>query len=161
MRHKTEVADTQQQVVPRAAYGFELDRRRFFQWLGSGVLVFAGAKASWSQSRSAEEGSEEPPPDDIASWLHVGESGEVTVYTGKAEMGQNIRTSLAQQVAEELKVPFSSVRLVMADTQLTPYDMGTFGSRTTPYMGPQLRKAAASARETLTLESKPGRPGGR
>jgi isoquinoline 1-oxidoreductase len=64
-------------------------------------------------------------------------------------MGQNIRTSLAQQVAEELRVPFSSVNLVMADTQLTPYDMGTFGSRTTPFMGPQLRTVAASARNVL------------
>src|SRR5262249_53898419 len=62
---------------------------------------------------------------------------------------QNIRTSLAQAVAEELRMPVASIRLVMADTDLTPYDMGTFGSRTTPTMAPQLRKVAAAARETL------------
>ena len=46
-------------------------------------------------------------PKDIAAWLHIGEDGSVTVYTGKVEMGQNIRTSLTQAVAEELHVPVS------------------------------------------------------
>ncbi len=64
-------------------------------------------------------------------------------------MGQNIRTSLTQQVAEELRVPLDAVRLVMGDTALTPWDAGTFGSRTTPTMAPQLRAAAATAREML------------
>jgi isoquinoline 1-oxidoreductase len=64
-------------------------------------------------------------------------------------VGQNIRTSLSQIVAEELMVPVSSITMVMGDTDLVPYDMGTFGSRTTPQMGPQLRKAAATAREAL------------
>ena len=65
------------------------------------------------------------------------------------EVGQNIRTSLAQAVAEELRVPFDSITMVMGDTDLAPCDMGTFGSRTTPTMGPQLRTMAAAARETL------------
>ncbi len=71
-------------------------------------------------------------PDEIGAWLHIGEDGRITVYTGKAEVGQNIRTSLTQAVAEELHAPPSSIRLVMADTQLTPFDMGTFGSQSTP-----------------------------
>ncbi len=69
--------------------------------------------------------------------------------TGKAEVGQNIRTSLTQAVAEELHVAPGSIHLVMADTQLTPFDMGTFGSRTTPDMSRRLRRAAAAAREVL------------
>jgi isoquinoline 1-oxidoreductase len=73
----------------------------------------------------------------------------VTAFTGKVEFGQNIRTSLTQAVAEELHVPVASVRVVMGDTELVPFDMGTFGSRTTPTMAPQLRKAAAAAREML------------
>ena len=73
----------------------------------------------------------------------------MTVYTGKVEVGQNIRTSLTQAVAEELRAPVGSIRLVMGDTDLTPYDMGTFGSRTTPRMAPQLRKASSVARELL------------
>src|SRR5439155_1943584 len=75
--------------------------------------------------------------------------GVVTVFTGKAEVGQNIRTSLTQVVAEELRVPVFSIRLTMADTELTPYDAGTFGSRTTPDMAVQLRKVSATAREAL------------
>ena len=79
----------------------------------------------------------------------MGENGRTTVYTGKVEVGQNIRTSLAQIVAEELGVAVDSISMVMGDTALTPYDRGTFGSRSTPYMGPQLRIAAASARQYL------------
>ena len=88
-------------------------------------------------------------PEEIGAWLHIGEDGQITVYTGKAEMGQNIRTSLTQAVAEELHALPSSIRLVMADTQLTPFDMGTFGSRTTPDMSRRLRRTAAAARELL------------
>src|SRR5262249_38602737 len=83
------------------------------------------------------------------AWLHIGEDSAITVYTGKVEVGQNIRTSLTQAVAEELRVPVGRVRLVMADTQLTPYDGGTAGSRTTPDMGAQLRRVGAAAREFL------------
>src|SRR5690606_22969991 len=54
-----------------------------------------------------------------------------------------------QIVAEELNVPMERVEMILGDTDLTPYDRGTFGSRSIPYMGPQLRKAAATAREIL------------
>ena len=88
-------------------------------------------------------------PKEIGAWIHIGEDGAITAYTGKAEVGQNIRTSLTQAVAEELRVPVGSIKLVMGDTDLTPYDMGTFGSMTTPQMAPQMHKAAAAARQTL------------
>src|SRR5581483_1192030 len=88
-------------------------------------------------------------PENIGAWLHIAPNGTVTAFTGKAEMGQNIRTSLTQAVADELRCAPSLVRMTMADTALTPYDMGTFGSRTTPTMAPQLRRMAAAARETL------------
>jgi nicotinate dehydrogenase subunit B len=91
----------------------------------------------------------EPDAPEVGSWLRIERDGTVTVYTGKAEVGQNIRTSLTQIVAEELRLHVEAIRLVMADTDLTPFDMGTFGSMTTPFMGPQLRKAAATAREML------------
>jgi isoquinoline 1-oxidoreductase len=88
-------------------------------------------------------------PNDIASWLHIAEDGRVTAFTGKVEMGQGIRTSLAQQVAEELRVPVDSITMVMGDTMFVPWDAGTFGSRTTPTMGPELRNMAVAAREAL------------
>ena len=76
-------------------------------------------------------------------------AGPSHVCTGKVEIGQNIRTSLAQTVADELRVPIASITMVMADTEKMPFDQGTFGSLTTPRMAPQLAKAAATAREML------------
>jgi isoquinoline 1-oxidoreductase len=83
----------------------------------------------------------------IGDWLRIYSDGTVEVHSGKAEMGQGIRTSLAQAVAEELRLPLERVRTVLGDTGRTPYDMGTFGSMTTPVMASRLRKVAASARE--------------
>jgi nicotinate dehydrogenase subunit B len=85
----------------------------------------------------------------VSSWVHIDERGHVTGYTGKTEIGQNIRTSLAQAIADELRVPLDRVSLVMADTDLVPFDQGTFGSLSTPRMAPQLARAAAAAREML------------
>ena len=133
------------------AYHFDLNRRGLFKLLGGGVIVVsiisdAGAQESGGGRR---RGSGPAAPKEIGAWLHIGEDGAVTVYTGKVEIGQNARTSLSQVVCEELRAPMSSVKLVMGDTDLTPYDAGTFGSQTTPGMAPRLRKAAAAAREML------------
>ncbi len=151
MKEKTlyQLEDLQHDAVPRITYGFDLERRDFFKLMGAGVLVCLSLRNGAAQESGRPPSSEEQLPSSLAAWLHVGEDGSVTVFTGKAELGQNIRTSLSQQVAEEMRVPLSSVHLVMADTDLTPYDRGTFGSRTTPTMGPQLRRVAATAREVL------------
>ncbi len=134
----------------RPAYYFEVDRREFFKFMGAGILVVCTLKGVHAQeSGSGKRRSGEELPNDIGGWLHIGENGIVTVYTGKVEVGQNIRTSLSQAVAEELLVGVDKIQMVMGDTQLTPFDMGTFGSRTTPTMSPQLRKAASAARELL------------
>jgi nicotinate dehydrogenase subunit B len=131
------------------AYRFEMDRREFVARLGGGLVVLVAGAAAVAQESGARGGAGAPPPREIGAWLHVGADGTVTVYTGKVEFGQDIRTSLTQAVAEELRAPLPSIRLVMGDTDLTPYDMGTFGSRTTPYMAAQLRTIAAAAREAL------------
>jgi nicotinate dehydrogenase subunit B len=133
------------------AYHFETDRRDFFKFLGAGLLVVMALKstAAAQESGSRDRASEDNLPKDIASWLHIGENGKVTVYTGKVEVGQNIRTSLSQGVAEELHYPIDEIEMVMGDTQLTPFDMGTFGSRTTPTMNLQLRKVASAACDIL------------
>jgi len=138
----------QHDSISRLSYAFELHRRDFFKLLGGGLVVCLTAKPLLSQESGARSRGEGLPTD-ISAWLHVNADGSVTVYTGKVEMGQNIRTSLAQQVAEELRSPVESIHLVMGDTALTPYDRGTFGSLSTPTMGPQLRKVAAVAREAL------------
>lgn len=128
----------------------EFTRRDFLAALGgAGILILYETEAADAQESGRRSHSGDEHPRAISAWLHIGEDGMVRVYTGKTEVGQNIRTSLAQAVAEELRAPVASIRLVMADTDLTPYDMGTFGSRTTPTMAPELRKAAAAAREAL------------
>jgi nicotinate dehydrogenase subunit B len=131
---------------------FELARRDFFKFLGAGIAVFAVANKSFglTQETAPTRGFHaEELPEEITAWLHVGEDGAVTAFTGKVEIGQNIRTSLAQTVADELRVSFESVRMVMADTALTPFDFGTVGSRSMPTMSPQLRRVANAARELL------------
>jgi isoquinoline 1-oxidoreductase len=131
---------------------FELARRDFFKLLGAGIAVFAMAKDAMAGQETApghKSFHNEELPKEISAWLHIGEDGTVTGFTGKAEIGQNIRTALAQTIADELRVPFASVRMVTADTALTPFDAGTFGSRTTPTMTPQFRRVAAAARDVL------------
>jgi len=139
------------ELAAAAPYRFDLGRREFFKFLGSGILVVSVLKpvVAGQESGGARRRREDDLPQEIDAWLHLGENGKVTVYTGKVEVGQNIRTSLAQAVAEELRVPVDKIETTMGDTQLVPYDMGTFGSRTTPTMNPQLRRAAAAARDTL------------
>jgi len=130
---------------------FALDRRGFFKILGSGVAVFAVAKDALALQETAPGPRMQMGqlPKEISSWLHIGEDGVVTAFSGKVEVGQNARTSLSQSVADELRVPFASVRMLLGDTELTPFDMGTFGSRTTPTMIPQLRRVASAARDLL------------
>jgi nicotinate dehydrogenase subunit B len=84
-----------------------------------------------------------------ARWLLVRPDGRATAYAGKVEYGQNIRTGLAVEVAEELRLPLADVEVVLGDTDQTPWDMGTFGSQSTARVGLQLRLAAATAREAL------------
>jgi nicotinate dehydrogenase subunit B len=132
------------------AYQFELDRREFVKLIGGGLLVMCLAPEEMAQGQLNRGGRGRGNlPADVSAWLRIGEDGKVTVYTGKVELGQNIRTSLTQAVAEELRAPVSSIQVVMADTSQTPFDMGTFGSMTTPTMAAQLHRAAAAARELL------------
>ncbi|GEM_PF-25425 len=83
------------------------------------------------------------------AWVHVGADGSVTAFTGKVEAGQGTRAALALLVAEELGVDVAAVRVVMGNTGVSPFDLGTFGSRAMPLAAPPLRAAAAGARELL------------
>lgn len=130
-------------------YTFELERRDFMRLFGGGLLVVVAASDGLAQEsgRARPQGRADNP--EVSAWLHVDEAGIAHVCTGKTEIGQNIRTSLAQTVADELRVSLESVVMVMADTAKVPFDQGTFGSLSTPRMAPQLAKAAATAREML------------
>ena len=154
------MSDTSVKLVPEPEryefsagpmHHFELARRDFFKFLGAGIAVFTVAKNSLAKQETAPTHGfhQEELAKEITAWLHIGEDGIVTAFTGKVEIGQNIRTSLAQTVADELRVSFESVRMITADTALTPFDFGTVGSRSMPTMSPQLRRAAAAARDLL------------
>jgi nicotinate dehydrogenase subunit B len=137
------------ELLAGPAYNFSLDRRGFFKTLGGGIVVASFlAQADAQESGGGRRGGQAAPKE-IGAWLHIDRNGAVTAYTGKVEVGQNARTSLTQAVAEELGAPMSAIEMVMGDTERTPFDMGTFGSLTTPQMIPQLRKAAAAARKLL------------
>jgi isoquinoline 1-oxidoreductase len=136
------------------SYRFDLQRRDFLKVLsamGGGLLVVTTVPAAAQESGRRAQAREATR--ELSSWIHIDGSGKVTAYTGKVELGQNIRTSLAQAVADELRVPLGVVSMQMCDTDVVPFDMGTFGSRTTPYLAPDLAKAAATARELLIDEA--------
>ncbi len=73
----------------------------------------------------------------------------MTCFVGKIEQGQGVITSLPQLLAEELDVSLAAVDIVMGDTDLCPWDMGTFGSLSVRQFGPVLRQGAADARALL------------
>jgi len=122
-----------------------LDRREFLKLMGGGVAILftvGDPLTMLAQQRRSL-------PDDFNAFLRIGEDGRVSCFTGKIEMGQGVITSLAQMLADELNIPLDSVDMVMGDTDLCPWDMGTFGSMTTRIFGPAMRAAAAEAREVL------------
>src|SRR5579872_2275283 len=87
---------------------FELGRRDFLRLCGGGMLVSLSGTAG-AQEAGRGGSARHQLPQDVSAWIHIDANGAVTVFTGKVEIGQNIRTSLAQSVAEELRVPFGSI----------------------------------------------------
>ena len=128
----------------------EVSRRKFLKIFGGGIVVTVSANDLLAlQEAPVQRQFGRPLPDDFNAFLRVGEDGRVACFTGKIEMGQGVVTSLAQMLADELEVSLGSVDMVMGDTDLCPWDMGTFGSMSTRFFGPPLRAAAAEAREVL------------
>ena len=123
-----------------------LSRRDFLKTLGSGIIVLywvRGTDELEAQARGRNY------PEDFNAYLKIRSNGRVTCFSGKIEMGQGVVTSLAQMLADELDVSLESVDMVMGDTQVCPWDMGTFGSMSTRFFGPALRAAGAEARSVL------------
>jgi len=122
----------------KAPYRFELDRREFIAV--AGLIITASGSVACGGKATAAQGK---------ARLHISPSGEITVFTGKVEVGQGSRTQLTQAVAEEMRVPMDVVTLRMADTDVSPDDGSTAGSRTTPRTVPVVREAGARARDLL------------
>ena len=123
---------------------FPFDRREFLKLVGGGILVFCTvSRVLRGQEGDGRAGPGQKLPHDFNAFLRIGEDGRVTGFTGKIEMGQGVITSLAQMLADELDVGLDSVSMTMGDTDLYPWDRGTFGSMTTRFFGPPFRAAAA------------------
>ena len=134
--------------VPRPVFRPDLSRRSFFKLFGGGIFIFF---CTWDPLELlAQPGQPRRElPTDYNAFLHIDENGMVSGFTGKIEMGQGPITSLTQMLAEELDVAYDHVDMIMGDTDLCPWDMGTFGSLTTRSFGIPFRLAAAEARGIL------------
>jgi nicotinate dehydrogenase subunit B len=127
----------------------ELNRREFLKTTGALIIGFNLFSPSSVSAQSMVEPATDADPKELDSWLAIAPDGTVTVYSGKVDLGTGVETALAQIVAEELDVPFNKVHMVSLDTAKA-IDQGiTAGSRTIERAGPQLRQAAAAARQEL------------
>ncbi len=139
-----------QELVTDGPMSFPVDRRDFVKLSATGLLVLLAIERPGAAQETARlPMGRQGYPSDINAYLHIGADGRVTCLVGKIEQGQGVMTSLPQLLAEELDVPLSAIDIVMGDTDLCPWDMGTFGSLSVRQFGPILRQAAADARAEL------------
>jgi nicotinate dehydrogenase subunit B len=148
--------DHEEKSFELPALSSPLSRREFLKRigvLGGGIVIYFSVGDPLSMAQQPRGGDHRPSGQqastDFNAFLRIGIDGKVTIFTGKIEMGQGVITSLAQMAAEELNTPFSSIEMVMGDTELCPWDQGTWGSMTTRFFGPMLREAAAEAKAVL------------
>ncbi len=128
-----------------------IDRRGFLKGTGALIVSFA---IPLTRGRAAPTSGAKPVDlNSVESFLAIDSDGEVTVYSGKVDLGTGVRTALAQMVADELDVPFSKVTVIQGDTDLTPDQGPTYGSLSIQNGGTQLRQAAATARRSLLQEA--------
>jgi CO/xanthine dehydrogenase Mo-binding subunit len=140
------IAPVLDRLASRMAWTGAFDRGAGTLKRGRGTAI--GFKASISPTASV-------------AILNVSADGSATLYCSTVDMGQGSGTALAQIVGEELDMPAEAVRVVQPDTEVTPYDMGTLGSRSTFHMGNAIRQAAADAKAKLAaLAAEVGAPPG-
>ncbi len=117
--------------------------REYFDVLGPGV-VFVWPPAVPAPGLWASGGG---------AWMHLAPDGLVTAFSGKVNVGQGNTAALRIMVGEELDTDLARVKMVQGDTDVCPFDMGTFGSRSMPDSGEPLRRAAAGARQFLLAKA--------
>jgi isoquinoline 1-oxidoreductase len=141
--------DPYDELVVTGPTTFPVDRRDFIKLTATGLLVLFSTRAFTPEELEAQ-GRGGQYATDFNAYLHIGADGKATCLVGKVELGQGPETSFAQVLAEELDVPVASVSVVMGDTDLCPFDGGTFGSMSMrSYAWNQVRMAGAEARAVL------------
>jgi nicotinate dehydrogenase subunit B len=135
--------------IPHAPAG--VTRRDFLKTGGALVVTFSfGASGANAAGESAP--AKTVALDQVDGFLAIDAKGNVTVYSGKVDLGTGIRTAMTQIAAEELSVPMTRVTVIQGDTLLTPDQGVTFGSLSIQNGGMQIRQAAATARAALLAE---------
>ncbi len=134
-----------------------LDRRSLLAGGGALIVSFALPEAS-AQDQTAPPPAPKPPGSlatapYLDAWIRIDADGSITAFTGKAELGQGFKTAFQQIAAEELDVPFASLKVVTADTSLTADEGYTSGSQSMQYSGTAVQNAAAQVRELLLAEA--------
>jgi isoquinoline 1-oxidoreductase len=125
-----------------------LSRREFLSLAGGVVVLFALGDSA-GLAAGAPASTKLGLPDELTAWLRIGTEGRVTIFAPTPEVGQGLRTCLAQLAAEELSLPVSAVEVVLGDTDRVPPDPGACGCEAITFIGPYVRQAAAQAREML------------
>ena len=125
-------------------------RREFFKVSGALVVSFSFVSCETGDPEISKElpGSLSTNPN-LDAWLRIQSDGRVRIFTGKAELGQGIKTALLQIAAEELDVRLDQMDIVSADTAITPDEGYTAGSMSIQRSGIAIRSAAAEARSIL------------
>jgi len=126
-----------------------MKRRNFLKVLGGGIFIFFQPWNAFDVLGLTAEQARRSLPTDYNAFLQIAGDGTINCFTGKIEMGQGAITSLPQMMADELNVPLESVKIVLGDTDLCPWDAGTWGSQTIQTFGPAMRSALAEARGVL------------
>ena len=127
-------------ALARPARPWDLSEPHECDWfgvLGDGLVVVWPPQADREWPRAG------------GAWVHIAPSGAVTAFTGKVDVGLDGQTAFRLLVAEELAVDPDDVRVVQGDTDLCPYDAGTFGNRSIDGVGEALRRAAGGVRQIL------------
>jgi CO/xanthine dehydrogenase Mo-binding subunit len=137
-----------------------VSRRLFLSTGGALVVSFAISPASAQPQKPAQNGDAQPDTAQqlpgslqkapyLDSWIAIDAKNGITVFTGKAELGQGIKTALIQCAAEQLNVDFAAIKLVTADTERTPNEGYTAGSHSMQDSGTAILNAAAQVRGIL------------
>jgi nicotinate dehydrogenase subunit B len=136
-----------------------LDRRRVLAGGGALIVSFSLTEA-FAQDQSAPAAVPAPSPPGslkgapfLDSWIRIDADGSIAVFTGKAELGQGFKTAFQQIAAEELDVPFESLKVITADTRRTANEGYTSGSNSMKDSGTAIQNAAAQVRELLVAEA--------
>lgn len=143
-----------------------LSRRHVIAGAGALIVSFAAARTfaqGGGAAQDAESGARVPPTESLPgslkhsplldSWIRIDANGAITVFTGKAELGQGIKTALLQVAAEQLDVPVAALTLQTADTTLTANEGFTAGSHSMQDSGTAILHASAQTRAILIAEA--------